>query len=65
MRKIRTYQYQISILIVGQMGSNLSLTYSCVDINQLYLRVIMPLYLIGVGGQPIKICIFVGVACVR
>jgi hypothetical protein len=47
------------------MGSHLSLTYSCVDINQLYLRVIMPLYLIGVGGKPIKICIFVGVACVR
>jgi hypothetical protein len=61
MRKIRTNQYQIPILIVGQMGSHLSFSYSCVDVNQLYLWMIMPLYFIGVRGQDIEICIFVRV----
>jgi hypothetical protein len=59
MREIRTNQYQISILIVGQMGSHLSFSYPFVDENQFYLWMIMPLYFVCIGGEAIKVCIFV------
>ena len=60
MWKIGTDQYQISVLIIGQMRSHLSLPYPRIDVNQLYLRVVMPLYLIGIGGSLIEIGVFIG-----